>query len=256
MSSINVMEAIWESSEKDEAGSLYYTPPFIDFLWEAGFIDTKEFTPQEWREACKPFFHPDDDLYRFSKEEFLSLDTFRYKGEIKIPFDALRINEGKYTDEGLDNLVLISITPSCGLSDKELVKFIDRLKTKHRQKDGLILIKSEAKQAIQALLKENPSPLRRLEIIFDEYLKALGEAAAEQLAREKGTKLSRVATPEQQTEVQKSVFLQGAASQAEVKAEQLKNLTKAREKSPEPNKPDKGGKPLKEAMRSKKGLRG
>lgn len=245
---INVMEAIWQSSEKAEDGCLYYPIEFIDFLWDHGFVDGQQYPKETWRRAFEPFKQADGN-YKISHDEFLTLDKYRYLGEIHIPFDAMRINEGKYTDEGFGELVRDSIGPSCSLAAEPFKKFIEDLKEEYRQADSLILIKPDAKLKIKKLLEDYPSPLHRLELLFDQLLKKTG--IEEELATTE-KKIARVATPSEQASVQQSTFLSGEATFSELQAKKLKQIAKA--KLPEAGPTE--GEPLKKVKRSKKGLRG
>lgn len=243
------MEAIWLTSPKEEDGSLHYPETLIYFLWENGFVDTAKFPKETWKAAFEPFKQPGGE-YKITHDEFLTLDKFRYRGELHIPFDPLRINEGKYTDEGFEKLAQESIAPSCSLPPDLFKKFVDELKNEFRQEDDLLLIKTAAKQKIKKLLDENPSPLRKLEILFDNMLKAKGaEKEIEQLQQQ----VAPTASPEQLAALQQSTFTSGATSYAEVQAQRLKEVAKSRpaqEISPAE------GEPLKKIKRSKKGLRG
>lgn len=250
MPQINVMEAIWQTSEKGEDGALHYPIEFIDFLWDHGFADTAAFPKEEWRSAFEPF-KQSDGHYKISHDEFLTLEKYRYDGEIHIPFDAMRINEGKYTDEGFDQLSRDSIVPSCGLQAADLKKWIDDLKKEFRQPDDLILIKANAKLKIKKLLEETPSPLRRLELLFDQLLSQKG---IEKEVEAGAQKFALVATPEQQAALQQSTFSAGAVSFAEIQSKKLKAVTKTTGSKTEEAPP--GGEPLKKVKRSKKGLRG
>lgn len=245
---VNVMEAIWQSSEKAEDGCLYYPLEFIDFLWDHGFVDSQQYAKETWRLAFESFKQADGS-YKISHDEFLTLDKYRYRGDIHIPFDAMRINEGKYTDEGFDQLVRDSILPSCGLAPEPFKQFLEELKQEFRQADSLILIKADAKLKIKKLLEDYPSPLRRLELLFDQLLKKQG-IEAELATTEK--KIARVATPSEQAAVQQSTFLTGEASFSEIQAKRLKEIAKS--KLPEAGPTE--GEPLKKVKRSKKGLRG
>lgn len=244
------MEVIWASSEKEKDGCLHYPPPLIDFLWDNGFVDTEKFNPEEWRQAFEAFKQKDGN-YKISHDEFMTLDKYRYDGPIRIPFDPEKINEGKYTDEGFGQLVQSSIAPSCGLPPSELKQCIDDLKQEFRQDDDLVLIKAAAKQKIKKLLDEFPSPLRRLEIIFDRMMRSAGKQK-EIETLDQATQMT--ATPEQAAAIQKSTFSAGALSVAETKAKALREITQAQSKEEPPA--NGGGEELKSIKRSKKGLRG
>lgn len=250
---INVMDFIWQSVDKADDGCIYYSLEFIDFLWDHGFVDTQKFPRQAWRSAFEPFKQA-GGAFKLNRAEFLSLEKYRYAGEIHIPFNPLLINEGKYTDEGFEQLAADSLRPSCGLEEPPFRLFIEELKSEFRQPDGLILVKAPAKQKIKKLLDENPSPLRRLEMMFDGMLRQKGEQAAKQ-AEEDLRHLSKTATPEQIAALQTSAFTMGPASMAESRAEELKKVTKAMSaKGEAPN--IEGAETLTKMKRSRKGVRG
>lgn len=251
-SGINVMEAIWESSQKGSDDCLHYPLELLQFLYHNGFIDTSRHSVDDWVLACESFKQPDGH-YKFSKEEFLTLDPYRYSGEIKIPFDPMRINEGKYTDEGLQKLIDNAIKPSCGLTPKEINAEMKEIKTKFRQTDQLILVKADFKLAVKRLLEEHPSPLRRLEFLFDSIIKS---PSAQKEIRQKQTVLRRTATPQQHAKIQKSLFIQGTRSVTELQAQKLKEIhqLKPRVATFEGTDPE-GGKELKRVKRSPKGIR-
>lgn len=249
---INVMEAIWESSEKGSDDCLHYPLELLQFLYHNGFIDTSRHSVNDWVLACEPFKQPDGH-YKFSKEEFLTLDPYRYSGEIKVPFDPMRINEGKYTDEGLQKLIDNAIQPSCGLAEKDLHAVMEKIKSQFRQADQLILVKADFRLAVQRLLEEHPSPLRRLEFLFDSIIKS---PSAQKEIRQKQTTLRRTATPQQHAKIQKSLFFQGTRSVAELQAQKLKEIhqLKPHRLISEGENPVEG-KELKRVKRSPKGIR-
>ena len=248
---MNIMEFIWETvdhtGDKDIA---IYTETDLEGLWELGFVDTARFPKSEWFKVLNPYLQIDGS-YKLTKADFLSLDKYRYQGEIKIPFNPLQINEGKYTDEGLQELLDLSIAPSVSLSSSDLDQKIESLKKKYRQADRLILIKMPAKQEIRQWVEQNPSPLRRLELLFADFLKQKGFT---QEAMEKAQSVSRVATPDEQARVQASTFSVLPGSVVEEKAAGFKKMAKA--KGPATHPDDDPTKPtLKKIKRSVKGTR-
>ncbi|MBI2342032.1 MAG: hypothetical protein HYU98_04790, partial [Deltaproteobacteria bacterium] len=223
--------------------------------WHSGIVDTKSFTIDEWRAAFDAHSRG-DGTFSLSKEEFLSKEPYRYKGEIMVPFDAMQINEGKYTDEGLNELFASSIAPSCLLSPSELETFLDAFKGDYRDAAGLIKINAKAKKKIQTLLEESPSPLRRLELIFDYLLSNPREAEAElseelKQAAAEGTAVS----PEQLAKLQASAFSMQPLNESEEKWQTLNVIEKRKPKKESASK-DGSTTTLKKVKRSRKGLRG
>jgi len=246
-----VMEHLWDQLDKTEdENHVYYTNLDITTLWESGFVDTERYDLETWKRVFEPY-KQEEDAYLLNKEEFLKLDDYRYKGEIHIPFDAMQINEGKYTDEGLDELVTLSIIPSCRMLRDQIHSFFETLKRDFRDDDGLITIKEEAKQRIKALLESNPSPLRNLEILLDQMYETKGgelEAEIDKLE-------SDVATLEAARQASK--FSASPTTKVEAKAKQFEKLQKVKKKKEPAEKDDGKDKvKLKKIKRSRKGFRG
>jgi hypothetical protein len=244
------MEYLWDTLEKTPDGKgLRYNIYDVEMLWRMGFVDTKQFSMEEWRQVFEPY-RQEDGTFLLSKDAFFALDKYRYKGEIHIPFDAMRINEGLYTDVGLNELVEASIEPSCSLSREELQKFFDDLKNEFRTPDNLIKIGPEAKMKIRDMINRNPSPLRNLEIMFDQMLAKGGEP--ELIEKVEGHEAD-IATARAALEA--SSFSASPASKTEAAASGLKKLAKAKKAVVEVE----TGAPsvsLKKIRRSRKGMRG
>ncbi|MBN1282499.1 MAG: hypothetical protein JXA24_01855 [Proteobacteria bacterium] len=246
----DVMEYLWSTLEKSPDGRhLRYTEFDVEQLWAMGFVDTARINMQEWKAIFEPMRQA-DGTFLLTRDQFMSLDRWRYRGEIRIPFDAMMINEGKYTDDGLDELVEASIAPSCILPEAELRASVEKLKEEFRGPDGLILVKGPAKTRIKKLLDKYPSPLRNLEILLNHMLKTKGEEVHDAVERAEIDAVSAAAA------MQASSFTAAPATRVEAKAEGLRALEKARrtEKAAEAE-----GKPkteLRKIRRSVKGMRG
>jgi len=246
----DVMEYIWETLNKTPDGRhVRYTEQDVQQLWDMGFVDTKRIGILEWKALFEPMLQS-DRTYLISHDQFLALDKYRYKGEIRIPFDAMLINEGKYTDEGLDELSDASIVPSCSLPLPKLKEFMNNLKNEFRESSGLIIIKSPAKKKIWALLHKHPSPLRNLELLLDHMLKVQGEQTHEALERAEIDAVTAAAA------IQTSSFRATAGTRVEAEAIGLKALQKAKKKEVEVEVTGAEKTDLKKIRRSRKGIRG
>lgn len=254
LESSDIMEYIWNNVEKAEDGlHIYYTRADIDSLWEMGFVDTANVSIDHWRAAFDEH-RQSDGTYRLTKDDFFAKDRYRYKGTIHIPFDAMMINEGLYTDEGLNELVTMSIAPSCSLSSAELGLFVDAIKQGSREADRLIRMDRSVKLKIQEMINQHPSPMRRLEILFARNLEHLKQTGNWPNMEDMATPASPSATasPQQVAETYRSAF-SSLPSQHEHGLNQLKGLEKAKTA---PSGADKHGTPLKALTRSPKGTRG
>ncbi len=251
LGTFDVMAYLWGTIDKTEDGEhVRYTVADVEQLWHMGFVDTARITMSEWKRLFEPHRQPDGS-FLLGHDDFLALDAYRYKGEIRIPFDPMKINEGKYTDEGLDELIEASVVPSCSLAREQLQEFFTEFKGEFRDgSDGLIVIRAPAKQRIRALLDAHPSPLRNLELLLDRMLGAHEEEFEEQLDR------SEVDAATAEAARQVSRFSAKPTSSVEAKADKLKQVTKARKKKPQQQDDGKSKKELKKIKRSRKGMRG
>lgn len=246
----DVMEHLWGTIDKTEDGKfVHYDEIDVHQLYINGFVDAEQFTLNEWMSAFEPFRQA-DGTFLLNKDNFLALDKYRYKGEIRIPFDAMKINEGKYTDEGLDDLINASIAPSCKLPPEKLKEFFDTLKKDFRQADGLILIKADAKTRIKTLLDNNPSPLRNLELLLDHMISERGGEMEGEIDR------AELDAATMQAAKAASSFSEGPTTKTEAKAMGLKALTKARKGKAKGELKGKKKTELKRIKRSRKGMRG
>lgn len=243
----NIMEIIWDNMPKSpDPEHVTFTEEDIEEIWLNGFVNDETYSLKDWAKAFEPHKTPEGD-YLLKKEDFLEKDKYRFTGEIKIPFEPLLINEGKYTDEGLNELIDMSIAPSCSKSPKEIQEFFEAFKEAYREKDDLIRMDMQGKREITHLIYENPSPARRRELIFDAIF-------AQQMAKIAAGKWQTVtATPEQVSQIQVSTFTT-IPSQAQKASKELESIEKA--KKPKATGSMDEGVEIKKVRRSRKGQRG
>lgn len=250
LANFDVMEHLWDSLEKTPDGHhVQYWLDDIIQLWYMGFVDTSAITAEDWIEVFEPYKQPDNS-FLVGKPAFLALEQYRYKGEVRIPFDAMQINEGRYTEDGLDDLIHASIEPSCSLPRERLREFFDTFKRDFKQEDGLILVRRPAKERIKTLIDANPSPLRNLEILIDHMIREQGGEMKEGIDKaETDAAMAKAA-------LEASRFSSEPVNVVEEKAKGLKALQKSRHTavSAEADGVDKVA--LKKIRRSRKGMRG
>jgi len=158
----------------------------------------------------------------------------------------------------LNELFTLSIAPSCSLSPSELNKFQLDLKKRQKDSSGSIRMDKSAKSAIGELIEKYPSPLRRLELMFDAIIRGVEDTALDGIvitsegpAIAKGGQLSQ----EQIAKVQISSFSSQPASITEQRFKNLQILEKKKRieaKTAE----EKSETSLKKVKRSRKGIRG
>lgn len=244
----NVMELIWNGAPKTpDPEHVTMTQTDLEILWNYGFVDTDQYPKDLWFGA---FEHHKQTCgnYILTKNELLEKDKYRFKGEILRPFDPLLINQGKYTDEGLQDLIDLSIGPSCSLPKDQLFQFFNNFKTKYRGKDKLIWMDLKAKKEIAELIYAHPSPTLMRELYFDYAF------YAQMMFIAKGGK---AASSHDTAKIQASTFATDSSNRSEIAARRLRALEKAREQLNR-NEIDKEaeGTKLKEIKRSRKGTRG
>ncbi len=256
LSDFNGMELFWDRLPKrPDDDHITLSQEDIDAMWESGIVDTKQYPITAWRDAFD-VHRQADGTYVLSKEEFLSKETYRYKGEIMVPFDAMQINEGKYTDEGLNELFDASIAPSSSLSPAEIKKFLDDLKTLFREPNGLVKIGKEAKAQIRDMIEANPSPLRKLELTFDALINAQVSKGLPEGPGEFVAVSQHELSPEAIAKVQVSSFSMQPNNIGEEKWRALGKIEKRSKKAEKASIQDKASTTIKKAKRSRKGLRG
>ena len=243
----NIMEMIWNGIPKiPDEDHITLTKDDIEDIWENGFVDTEQFPCETWVKAFEPHISPEGH-YVLTLEEFLEKDAFRYTGEIFRPFEPLFINEGKYTDEGLHELIDLSIGPSCDYSRQKLDKFFKKWIKKYRDSsDNLIVMNIDSKREIAKLVYENPSPLRRRELIFEAMFTGYMADIAD-------GNIVISATPGQAAQIQISTFTTKVTT-GESALKKLKSIEKTKKRMATET-GDEGVK-VKKVRRSRKGRRG
>lgn len=252
-SDIDILPTLWDKLPKcPDADHITYTQDDIDILWQMGFVDTERYALDEWRAEIKP--HCDaEGYYVLSRAQFLDLEKYRYRGVLYAPLDAHDINEGFYTDEGLQELIDLSIAPECGLPSAELTARIADLKTAIRADNGLLRVDKHVKHQFAAWLQEHPSPMRRLELLLAASFAEQGIDIDSITADEPGSLLP--APPARVGGLQASAFSMTSHSPIDERIRALKQLEKAKVALPPQDPPPDGGTPLKQLTRSRRGLR-
>lgn len=243
---IDVMINIWESMPKSpDENHITLNENDLEELWYNGFVDTNKISIKQWLNLFKE--HKKGNKYVLSRDEFMEKDKYRYTDEIKIPFEPLIINEGKYTDEGLQELFDMSIRPSCSKSAEEVNEFLEKFKKNYREKDNLIKMDLRGKRDIAELINTFPSPTRRRELLFDAMFN-------EQIAQFAAGNIPVTATPEQAAKLQASTFSTLPSNQSEKALKQLRNIEKRKDAKRAGSSSDEGIE-LKKVKRSRKGFR-
>ncbi|MBX7149431.1 hypothetical protein K1X76_10160 [bacterium] len=160
----DAMEYIWDRIPKTKEGNVRYLLGDLPYLYQNGFVDSNQFTYEQWKAAfedCKQ----DDDSYILTKEKFLSLRKFRYVGPVFEPFDASKVREGEWTDDDLAKLYHRSIKPSSTVPEQVYFNMIKALKEREGlQQNGRLLVNKTVKTQLGYLIDRFPSPRRKLEI--------------------------------------------------------------------------------------------
>lgn len=243
----NLMEDLWDQIKKTPDGrGVILTDVDVEYLWHCGFIDTRQVPFAQWAAFFAPFLTEVKGVYVLDKGNFKLIEEFRYKGPIREPFDSQKINEGFYTDQGLDELFELGVGPSVESSNEDRATFIAALKKEFRDKDNLIRMDNACKQRIAEWMDAHPSPLRRLELIME--AKAEGRVLDPKLFQFKTAGIDAV------NAMQVSVFSMRPSTVAVSKKEALGKVTqtKAKKGSVESDKTT----PLHKLRRSPRGTRG
>ncbi len=236
---------LWGTLTKSpDEDHITYTEADVEALWHLGFVDAERYSLETWINAWEPYHRP-NQTYVVSESEFRSLDQFRYRGELYAPFDPRFINEGQYTDEGFQELVDASIAPSCAQDRATLQRLVEDLKSQVRLGNGLLEIGALAKQAIGKWIIENPSPLRRLELMFHATFQ-------EQLAEMQRTG-QMPATETQLVQTEASTFSM-LRNTTELQAQGLKAVEKSKQ-APAADSTAPSGPRLKDIRRSRRGMK-
>lgn len=243
----NMMTDLWDQVQKSPDGTaVWFTDEDIEFLWHCGFVDTQQVPFSQWAAFFLPFLDKASKVYSLSKSQFMMIEDFRYKGPIREPFDYHKINEGLYTDQGLEDLFALGVGPSVEAPAAEIATFVDQLKQEFREKDRLIRVNNLGKEKIGQWMDAHPSPLRRLELIMES--RASGKGLDPKLFQYQVSGNDAVAA------MQASAFSMRPGTVAVSKKEALGKVTQTKAKKSKSDAADTT--PLHKIRRSPRGTRG
>lgn len=220
----NLMETLWNQIQKTPDGKgVLLTDTDIEYLWHCGFIDTAQVPFSQWAAFFAPFAAATKGTYILTRTNFKLIEDFRYKGPVREPFDYNKINEGFYTDQGLEELFELGVGPSVEASPEEIADFIAQYKTEFRGQDKLIRMDKAGKAKIGNWMDAHPSPLRRLELIME--AKTEGKALDPKLFQFKTSGVDAV------TAMQTTAFSMRPSSVAVSQKEALGKVTQSKAKT-------------------------
>lgn len=174
----NKMEEIWEKLPKNKDG---YTITYLKndpvYLYHNGFVDTQAFTLEDWLAAFKPF--DQDGKFVLDREQFLTLEKYRFKTGAQPSFDAMKLREGPWPDVELAYLWQTTLKHNTTVSFDVFERAVEALKKDgHVDKDGFLLVDESVKKQLKFFLDRFPSPRRKLEKEVDRIRKKRGDTMA------------------------------------------------------------------------------
>lgn len=153
---------IWKKIPKTKEGFVHYLPGDLPYLYYNGFVDTDQFSYEEWEAAfdsCKQA----DGSYLLDEEKFLSLRIYRYEGPLYEPFNPQKVYEGEWTDDDLGKFFKYTLKPSCAIDEEVFWNNVKAFKAQGFIKNGNLVVTKEVKTQLSYLVERFPSPRRRLE---------------------------------------------------------------------------------------------
>lgn len=162
--SSEAMEYIWERLPKNKDGyTITYQAGDLGYLYFHGFVDAQRYSFQDWQKAFDSF-RQKDGSFKLNREQFLSLQQYRFEGPIHELFEVERLREGPWPDSELEFLYEKSISISSTISKEIFLRSVAALKKQgHVDAKGQLIINAEVKKQFHYLLEKFESPRRRLE---------------------------------------------------------------------------------------------
>lgn len=160
------MEMIWKNVPKtklEEKEYIRYLADDVPALYECGLVDTQRVTLDQWREFFTPYRKP-DGAYYLDHEAIIKMGQYRYHKIVGTPFDVAKIRRGKYSIQRFTQLMETSVYPSTSLPKQTFETSFQNEIRKHADSEGNIEIGDAVINKIATLLKQYPSPKRRLEL--------------------------------------------------------------------------------------------
>ncbi|GEM_PF-2563477 len=212
------LESIWNKVAKPSKDGKKYIV-FKDlqdlmYLYASGFVDAQKYSFKQWSEAFASSLQSDGS-YRVSAEQWAEKKKFHYRGPINPPFDPLSLEERVYAEKEITRVLTDQFIPSTIYSTSYVPSILNHLKTQGKMIQGEFHIDLEFKKRLLAIIDQQPSPLRVLQVIVHQLK-----------SQKKGNvKLT-------QEDLQKSGFEAGATAQ-QIASARLSDLMGTKEANPQ-----------------------
>lgn len=134
----------------------------LDYLYMTGFVDTDQFTREQWIEAFQDSLRPDGS-YRVTLDQWLAKSHFRFNGLTGKPFDPMQLPERELDLDEFEKLLKEKILPSTTIPESQFRKAVEKTKdTSFR--GGKFHLDRPFKINLSQLLLIYPSPRHNREL--------------------------------------------------------------------------------------------
>jgi len=165
-------ELIWKDMEAcEDSDSRRATPAWIEAIYQVGAIDKKRFRLPQWQAAFQKM--PRDETgYLVAPLEFNKLRIFFHQAKIKKPFSLARMKDGARPVTWLDDLYLKVLRFETTLGYEDWKQLAAKEIKPRFAKGEKLLLNAGFRQWLQALMDSHVSPLRVLELWYQEKSEA------------------------------------------------------------------------------------
>ena len=162
------MKYIWDKVSKPSTESTrrirYKDRKELEYLYQTGFVDTDQFSLDQWIAAFQDSLQPDGS-YLLAEGQWMQKKKYRYAEPIDDPFDPLILREGLWEPTEFEKLLKEKILPSITVDEGTFRMLLKKERAKHFV-DGKFKMDLQFKLGLIHILELAPSPRRFREIQF------------------------------------------------------------------------------------------
>lgn len=175
------MEELWEKTavtgDDGQKYIIYKGPDDLLYLYACGFVDFRQYKPQEWIESFNDS-KLKNGIYLVTKEQWLAKEKYRYTGPVGEPFDPDFLVEKEITEGQFEKIFRYFICPSTWVPIESIPPILEGYRKRKKLVDGKIKIDSELKKEFKRVLEKMPSPLRILQLDVEMIRSGKGRKAS------------------------------------------------------------------------------
>ncbi len=158
-------DLVWNQLPEDETGHRWFSDANLAELYQHGVVDARRYSLGQWQAAFKGLPKAEEG-YRVTREQYPKLAALFFQGTIKRPFDPDRLKDGSRPIAWLTEIFQKVLRFETTLTLVNWNKIVQDHIRPQFVKAETVRVQPGLRGLLQKILKDRPSPLRKLELWY------------------------------------------------------------------------------------------